>query len=928
MLSWSFVACDLNGQAVASQAMDLPVQFVDSMTGYAVQPDSVEVVSSGEPTNSNHRMQRSRFSKSGHGVVSLKQGQGSYQIQIHSPDYEAMSATVALDGGNTKLRFLLDPIHPPEELKSERINELHRSGQTLLLGFIVDDETGEPLNGVRVVSTPSGKSTRSDARGFFEFYVPAQTEGQMEQSPASLLFRKQGWQTENRKYLELWENGDVIYQVRLKRGAGVNEVDEREFRHREPRPAKREAEKTAQIAAPSQQSLSVPETSGDVAIPVPLTAGSPTNRSVRVPKNIRVLQSDGVTIDYISMQTYVKRSLPAEWFPSWANYTGGSNSLNAGAVGIRTYAIGYINSPRATNYDICGTTACQAYGTTTSGACNTAVDYTAGYVMVNSSVRIPRGLTEYSAENNSLGFSCGDGFTQPTGGCISDPVCTGESRNGHGRGMCQWGSAKWATGLKFPGNSTSDHTTTNGYARQDWIWILTHYYPTLSLVKGAEFTVSDDVKVAGAAVQVRMCADGSISSGTNCPLVTTKAVGSTGTIIGGPTQVTSDGMGYTWWKIQWSDSTVGWSPENWLERVIPVPAAPSGLVASAASSSEIDLTWLDNSGTFEDGFKVEWAAASAGPWTQIGIVGAGITNYADTTVTGGSTNYYRVRAYNVSGNSAYSGVASAVAIYSGPLLTAIPNQTVNEGNLLIFTNSATFAQPGQNKTITYSLNPGGPPGAVVNPTNGVFTWTPTESQGPSTNTITVRATDNGTPPQSDSKTFTVLVNEVNQSPVLASITNRTIHAGMTISITNSATDPDLPSNLLSFSLDSGSPAGALINGTNGILNWTSSDANAGNTVPITVRVTDNGVPPLSDAKTFNVNVIPRPMVNPILSGGNVTLSWPTIPGTIYRVQYKTNLSDASWINLLPSVVASSATASKTDSLNSTQRFYRVFIVSQ
>src|SRR5439155_19004359 len=147
-----------------------------------------------------------------------------------------------------------------------------------------------------------------------------------------------------------------------------------------------------------------------------------------------------------------------------ASYTGGSNSLNAGAVALRTYAIGYINNPYSSTADICGTTSCQVYGSATSGLSDTAVNYTANYAMINSTATIPRGLTEYSAENNSLANSCGDGFTEPntTGPvCIYDPVCAGEARNGHGRGMCQWGSAKWAAGLKFPGNRTSDQTTLN-----------------------------------------------------------------------------------------------------------------------------------------------------------------------------------------------------------------------------------------------------------------------------------------------------------------------------------------------------------------------------------------------------------------------------------------------------------------------------------
>src|SRR2546428_577711 len=49
---------------------------------------------------------------------------------------------------------------------------------------------------------------------------------------------------------------------------------------------------------------------------------------------------------------------------------------------------------------------------------------------------------------------------------------------------------------------------------------------------------------------------------------------------------------------------------------------------------------------------------------------------------------------------------------------------------------------------------------------GVLIWTPTEAQGPSTNLIAVRVTDNGSPPLSDTKTFTVVVKEVNRPPML------------------------------------------------------------------------------------------------------------------------------------------------------------------
>jgi len=173
-----------------------------------------------------------------------------------------------------------------------------------------------------------------------------------------------------------------------------------------------------------------------------------------------VLRQDGATIDYLSLQTNCQRSLPSEWIASWGS-TGpgnsGTNYLLAGAVAVRTYTIGFVNNPLGTTYDICGTTACQAYNPTAGNSLTTAaINYTANYVMSQPGVAcIGFKITEYSAENNALDSGgvplnpCGDGFTgNTTDTCISDPVCTGEERFGHGRGMCQWGTALWASGRR------------------------------------------------------------------------------------------------------------------------------------------------------------------------------------------------------------------------------------------------------------------------------------------------------------------------------------------------------------------------------------------------------------------------------------------------------------------------------------------------
>src|SRR5205814_5636363 len=61
-----------------------------------------------------------------------------------------------------------------------------------------------------------------------------------------------------------------------------------------------------------------------------------------------------------------------------------------------------------------------------------------------------------------------------------------------------------------------------------------------------------------------------------------------------------------------------------------------------------------------------------------------------------------------------------------------------------------------------------PTGVNLDPSSGVLTWTPSEAQGPSTNLITVKVTDNGVPQASDTKSFTVVVTEANSAPVVTS----------------------------------------------------------------------------------------------------------------------------------------------------------------
>jgi transcriptional regulator CtsR len=86
------------------------------------------------------------------------------------------------------------------------------------------------------------------------------------------------------------------------------------------------------------------------------------------------------------------------------------------------------------------------------------------------------------------------------------------------------------------------------------------------------------------------------------------------------------------------------------------PDAPFSLEATAVSSSKAKLTWEDSSDN-ETGFKIE-RKKSGGSYSQIATVDENTTTYTDTGLTGNTKYYYRIRAYNDTGNSAYSSEAS------------------------------------------------------------------------------------------------------------------------------------------------------------------------------------------------------------------------------------------------------------------------------
>ncbi len=96
------------------------------------------------------------------------------------------------------------------------------------------------------------------------------------------------------------------------------------------------------------------------------------------------------------------------------------------------------------------------------------------------------------------------------------------------------------------------------------------------------------------------------------------------------------------------------------------PVAPSFLTGWFASPG-VQLFWNDESSN-ETGFKIE-RRLGTGSFAEIGTVGAGVREFFDTTIVGGNSYGYRVRAFNASANSPYTDI---VTIATQPVIPTAP----------------------------------------------------------------------------------------------------------------------------------------------------------------------------------------------------------------------------------------------------------------
>jgi len=129
------------------------------------------------------------------------------------------------------------------------------------------------------------------------------------------------------------------------------------------------------------------------------------------------------------------------------------------------------------------------------------------------------------------------------------------------------------------------------------------------------------------------------------------------------------------------------------------------------------------------------------------------------------------------------------------------------------------------QALTFTLDPGAPEGATIS-SDGVFTWTPAETQGPGSYPVTITVSDGSA---DDSETIQIAVNEVNAPPAFTSdplaVADATEDAPYLGSLAGMAGDSDVPAQSLMFVKESG-PAWLAVS-ADGSLSGTPSGADIG-----------------------------------------------------------------------------------------------------
>ena len=176
--------------------------------------------------------------------------------------------------------------------------------------------------------------------------------------------------------------------------------------------------------------------------------------------------------------------------------------------------------------------------------------------------------------------------------------------------------------------------------------------------------------------------------------------------------------------------------------------------------------------------------------------------------------------------------------------------------------------PNAGQTLTFSITGGNTNNVFyISPSTGVITVANSSSMTSGNYSLTVRATDNGSPVMFTQATVTIAVTTANQPPVINNQSFSVLQGSSngTVVGTVLATDPNA-GQTLTFSITGGNTNNVFyISPSSGVITVANSGSLASGTYNLTVRAADNGSPVMFSQATVSITVLPNTNQPPVIS---------------------------------------------------------------
>lgn len=260
---------------------------------------------------------------------------------------------------------------------------------------------------------------------------------------------------------------------------------------------------------------------------------------------------------------------------------------------------------------------------------------------------------------------------------------------------------------------------------------------------------------------------------------------------GGDVALTTSVSGTTFGKIAIPDNILSTTVTSTTEvrnyattaALPPAPAAPASLAATALSSSEVNLSWMDVADN-EVSYEVYRSLGDDTKFRLLATIPANSTSYKDSSLFGNVTYYYKITVNGAGGTSTTTSPVSAKTKNNAPVISKLSDRSVPYGTATVINIKATDAD-GENLSFSMSNQPSFATLVANGDNSATLTLTPGVNDANVYNNVSVTVNDgNG---GADATSFNLTVND-NYYPVMDSIVDYTVRENDDLNIPLNAND--------------------------------------------------------------------------------------------------------------------------------------------